>query len=166
MAEEEGRHGADALAEHRREVVVTPHVARVLLVEDDADDVFFLRRAFEKAGVGGLEQVVSDGQEAIAYLSAAGPYADRTSYPPPSHMILDLKLPKVSGLEVLEWLRTRGPRRDLPVAILSSSGEKVDRDRATALGVDGYFVKPSGQGELVTIVRSLAASWKLPARSG
>jgi CheY-like chemotaxis protein len=137
---------------------------RVLLVEDDADDVFFLKRAFEKAGVGGLDQVVSDGQEAIAYLSGTGMYADRRSFPPPSHVILDLKLPKVSGLEVLEWIRTRGPRRDLPVAILSSSGEKVDRDRAQALAIDGYFVKPSGQSELVTIVRSLATSWALPTR--
>ena len=137
---------------------------RVLLVEDDADDVFFLKRAFEKAGVGGLEQVVSDGQEAIAFLSGAGPYADRRAFPPPSHVILDLKLPKVSGLEVLEWVRTRGPRPDLPVAILSSSGEKVDRDRAHSLGIDGYFVKPSGQGELVSIVRTLANAWALPAR--
>lgn len=143
---------------------MSPPDVRVLLVEDDADDVFFLKRAFEKAGIGGLENVVTDGQEAIAYLSGTGAYADRRVFPPPSHMILDLKLPKVSGLEVLEWVRTHGPRQDLPVAILSSSGEKVDRDRAQALGIDGYFVKPSGQGELVSIVRNLATSWSLPAK--
>jgi CheY-like chemotaxis protein len=135
--------------------------SRILVVEDDPDDALFLERAFVKAGVAGFDRVLGDGQEAISYLEGRGPYADRSAFPLPSHVILDLKLPKVSGLEVLGWLRSSERLRDLRVVILSSSGERSDRERAEALGVDGYFVKPSRSADLLQVVREIARLWSL-----
>ena len=137
---------------------------RVLAVEDDPDDALFLTRAFSKAGVEGFDRVIGCGQEAINYLSGQGKYSDRSAFPLPTHIILDLKLPKVSGLEILTWLRRIPHLSKLRVAILSSSGERGDRERAEELGIDGYFVKPAKSGDLVDLVRKFAALWHLPMR--
>lgn len=134
---------------------------RILVVEDDPDDAFLLHRAFTKAGAHGFDRVLGDGQEAIAYLEGLGNYSDRNAFPLPSHVILDLKLPKVSGLEVLSWIRSRSDLRDLRIAILSSSGEATDRNRAQELGVDGYFVKPNRSSDLLSVVRELVRLWSL-----
>jgi CheY-like chemotaxis protein len=135
---------------------------RILVVEDDPDDALFLKRAFAKAGVSGFHGVLPDGQEAIAYLSGEGKYGDRKVFPLPSHLLLDLKLPKVSGFEVLRWLRSSGGLKELPVAILSSSGESADRENAQALGIDAYFIKPTRSEDLLRLVQEIARLWKLP----
>ena len=116
---------------------------QLLLVEDDRDDVIFLRRAFRQVGSPVPVQTAHDGDQAIAYLSRAGPYGDRARYPEPTHVLLDLKLPRRSGLEVLEWMRRQpGPLAAMPAAILSSSGQTPDRERARILGADHYWTKP------------------------
>ena len=135
---------------------------RILVVEDDPDDALFLKRAFAKAGVPGFNLVLPDGQEAIAYLSGHGKYGDREAFPLPSHLLLDLKLPKVSGFEVLRWLRSSVGLRALPVAILSSSGEAADRENAQVLGIDAYYMKPSRSEDLLHLVQEIARLWRLP----
>ncbi len=98
----------------------------ILLVEDNQSDVFLVGRAFHKAKVPHLLQVVEDGEQAVAYLSGAGPYADRSRFPLPLFVLLDLKLPRKSGFEVLEWLRRQPAIRRVPVVILTSSDHLED----------------------------------------
>lgn len=95
----------------------------ILLVEDNPDDVMFLGRAFEKAGCPVSLRVIADGQEAVDYLGGAGRYADRKEHPLPIRVLLDLKLPNHSGLEILEWLRGHPDLKDLRVIVLTSSSE-------------------------------------------
>ena len=135
---------------------------RILVVEDDRNDALLLERAFRKAGLPALDRVLRDGQEAIAYFEGFGVYADRNAYPLPTYMLLDLKVPKVSGLELLASIRERAEHRHLRVVILSSSGEPTDRARARELGVDAYFVKPTRSADLLGVVREIARTWGLP----
>ena len=137
---------------------------KVLLIEDNRDDALFLERAFQKAGLMPIDRIIDDGQDAIDYLSGGGRFMDRSAFPPPTHLLLDLKIPKVNGLEILDWLRKSDLLKGLPVAVLSSSGEKLDRERAMKLGVDGYFIKPSRAGELLEVVKQIAALWNLTPR--
>ena len=109
----------------------------ILLVEDDEDDIDFFKRALSRTSAKAELVVARDGDEAVAVLAGRRP-------PVPTHLILDLKLPKRSGVEVLEWLRKTPELEKLSVAILSSSIEPRDVARTRALGVDGYHVKPSG----------------------
>ena len=129
--------------------------AVVLLVEDDPDDVLFLKRAFQKAGVTLPVRVAQDGQEAIDYLSRAGRFKDPEHYPIPCLVVLDLKLPKRTGLEVLQWLRRREEFSDLPVVMVTSSGEIEDRERVMHHGVEAYHVKPVTFEELVRLAREI-----------
>ena len=134
----------------------------VLLVEDDEDDRLFFRRALRKAGLEWTLVTASNGREAVEYLSGAGRFADRAAHPAPTHVLLDLKLPELSGHEILQWIRSTPGLRNLPVIVLSSSREAQDIERATALGVDGYEIKPVEFAGLVEIVRSIAARWNPP----
>jgi len=148
---------------------MTTAAPRILLVEDDENDVLFLERAFDKAGAPRPFRVLGDGQEAIAYLSGTGGFEDRSEHPAPSHLILDLKIPRRNGFEVLEWLRKDPRWKDLRVVTLTSSGDQGDRDRARALGVDGYFVKPSRHPALVEVAKQIVSLWALgeaPPSSG
>ena len=127
---------------------------RVLLVEDNEDDVLFLRRACRKAGLNTPFENAYDGVEAIEFLRGR----DRR----PTHVLLDLKLPRKSGLEVLGWIREQKELQSLPVIVLTSSQETSDIERARELGVDEYFVKPVSLPELVDLVRRIGERWKLP----
>jgi DNA-binding response OmpR family regulator len=140
---------------------MTAAKARVLVIEDNEDDVFFLKRAFLKAGVNVIDRVIGDGQVALDFFAGRGVYADRAVYPLPTHVLLDLKVPKVNGLEILEWLRRDEPLSRLPVMVLSSSGERADRDKALQLGIDGYFMKPSRGEELLEVVQQIGSLWML-----
>src|ERR1051326_7316731 len=106
----------------------------VLVADDDANDVFFLRRAFQKAGVACPIVDVPDGEKAISYLSGSDTYADRKRYPLPALLFLDLKMPKVSGFEVLEWLQKHDGLTKMKVVVLSSSNLPSDMQKARALG--------------------------------
>jgi CheY-like chemotaxis protein len=128
---------------------------RLLLVEDDRDDVLFFHRALAKGGHRLPVSVASDGEEAIAYLSGLGPFADRGLHPVPTHVILDFKLPKKSGLEVLEWIRNRPEFARVPVAILSSSAQGNDVNRARDMGIDHYWVKPVSFKDLLPLVERI-----------
>lgn len=114
----------------------------ILLVEDDQDDVFALKWALKKAQLAPPIQHVGDGREAIRYLSGEGDYADRTRFPLPALVLLDLKLPYRTGIEVLTWIREQAELAELPVVILSGSDEARDHERTRALRVQDYLVKP------------------------
>jgi CheY-like chemotaxis protein len=131
----------------------------ILLVEDQENDAFFLKRAFGVAGIQNPIQVVQDGKEAMNYLSGIGVYADRARFPMPCLILLDLKLPRVMGLEVLRWLRAQSELKTLIVLILTSSRAATDIEMAYQLGVNGYLVKPSGSEELQEIARGIKAFW-------
>jgi CheY-like chemotaxis protein len=131
----------------------------VLLVEDDPNDVLLVRRAFRKAGIDAELHVLGDGATAIEYLGGIGPYADRTRYPMPALVLLDLKLPRRSGHEVLAWLRQQPAIRRVPVTVLTSSRESADLNRAYDLGVNSYLVKPVAFDALLELVRLVRLYW-------
>lgn len=139
--------------------------ARILLVEDSADDILFLERAFRKAGVPPFFRAIQDGAEAMEYLRGDGVYADRLSHPFPTHLLLDLKIPKASGMELLAWLRAGNSPAGLRIAILSSSAEPADREQALALGIDAYFSKPGRSAEFVNTILQIAELWQLSGGS-
>ena len=131
----------------------------VLLAEDEPNDALLIQRAFRKAGVANATQVVADGDGAIAYLAGTGPYADRDRYPLPALLLLDLKMPRMSGFDVLAWLRAQPGLRRLPVVVLTSSRESTDINRAHELGANSYLVKPVAFESLLEIVRTLSRYW-------
>jgi len=130
---------------------------RPLLVEDSGDQVLLMRRAFERASLPFPLPVMHDGEEAIRYLGGTGAYHDRNKFPLPTLVILDLHLPRKSGFDVIQWVRTRPELARLPVYMLTSSPD--DLDQAMALGVSDYFTKPMGFEPLVGVVRAIAARW-------
>jgi CheY-like chemotaxis protein len=115
--------------------------------------------AFEKARLANPLQVVRDGAEAIAYLKGEGRYADRERFPLPILLLLDLKMPKLNGFQVLEWLRTQPDLPALPVAIMTSSDHDPDATRAYELGADSYLTKPPNPEALLALVQRLHAYW-------
>lgn len=122
----------------------------MLLAEDNEDDLFLTQRVLKKAGVGPAFHV-GDGREAVAYLGGEGEFGDRTRHPLPDVVLLDLKMPGMTGHEVLEWIRAQPALRDLRVCVLTSSDEQRDRDRVAKAGVQGYFVKPLTAGDVAKI---------------
>lgn len=133
-----------------------PHI---LLVEDNLDDVILTRRAFRKASLLANLRVTENGELAIDYLSGAGPYANRDQHPWPGLVLLDLKLPRKSGLEVLRWIRAQPAMRDLPVVVLTSSRQPEDIERAYALGANSYLEKPVDFESLQKLVATLHLYW-------
>jgi CheY-like chemotaxis protein len=131
----------------------------VLLVEDNEDDVLFVRRAFRRAKLSNPLSVAEDGDTAVAYLSGEGEHADRNRHPLPTLILLDIKLPRRSGLEVLEWLRAQPGLRRIPVVVLTSSRESADVDRAFDLGANGYLVKPVDFDGLIEMVKTIGVYW-------
>lgn len=131
----------------------------VLYAEDEPDDVFFLQLAWKEAGVPNPLVAVQDGQEAIRYLAGEAHYADRQKYPAPALLLLDLKLPIHSGFDVLRWLRQQPGLAALRVVILSGSDLQADHERARALGVIDYVIKPSSPALLTDIVRQRFSTW-------
>jgi len=136
-----------------------PNNKFILLAEDDANDVFFLERAFEKAGLDKVLRIVRDGDQAIQYLSGKGIYADRQEYPSPFLMLLDLKMPGTDGFQVLQWLRNNPEFRRLLVVVLTSSNLQSDVDRAYELGANSYLVKPVGFEEMANLIQRFEVYW-------
>jgi len=133
--------------------------AYVLLVEDDADDVFLVERAFKKAGLEDTLKVVRDGDQAIAYLAGTGAYADRSLYPQPFLVLLDLKMPGKDGFDVLRWIETESSGSRVLVAVLTSSNLQSDVDKAYELGANSYLVKPIEAEEVTNLVQRFQAYW-------
>jgi len=127
----------------------------ILLIEDDAEAAELLRIALKKAGLRRPLRVLSDGDEAVAYLSGAPPYENRDENPAPCLLLLDVKLPRKSGLEVLTWLRSRIATRPLPVVMITSSSASKDIEEALRLGIRAYCVKPSDFEDLKKLARMI-----------
>jgi len=136
----------------------------VLLVEDDPDDVFFVKEAFKAAAPGMTIRVARDGEEAMSYLLGEDARADRLAL-----VLLDLKLPRKSGLEVLEWCRSGGRAETVPIIVLTSSQSDADIRRAYELGANSYLVKPIDAEAQRAMITALLAYWlgfnKVPANS-
>jgi len=131
----------------------------VLVADDDNNDVFFLRRAFQKAGLSCPIVDVPDGEKAISYLSGSDGFSDRNRFPVPSLLFLDLKMPKVSGFEVLEWLQKHNDLARMKVVVLSSSNLQSDMQKARSLGAHDYRVKPADIDDMINMVKDIAGRW-------
>lgn len=132
----------------------------ILVAEDDENDAFILQRAFNKAGISDPVQIVRDGQQAMDYLSGANQYADRSTYPMPGLAIFDIKMPRKDGFEALQWTRRQHNLDQLPVMMLSSSGELCDIEKAYKLGANAYMVKRPQINELCAALKGACHFWK------
>lgn len=137
--------------------------ALILSAEDEETDAYILRLAFETAEVSNPMVIVRDGQEIVDYLEGAGSYRDRVAHPIPRLITLDLKMPRMTGFDVLTWLRSHPEHKDIPVVVISSSSEDKDIARARSLGARDYFVKPHQLSDFVAIVREMQKRWLEPA---
>jgi Response regulators consisting of a CheY-like receiver domain and a winged-helix DNA-binding domain len=131
----------------------------ILLVEDDPNDVLLVRRAFQQTRSGIPLFVMRNGLEAINYLSGEGTYADRQAYPLPDIVLLDLSMPLMDGIEVLQWIRSQPGLKRLPVIVLTTSMNESDSKKAYEAGANSYVVKPGSFNELVEAIRSLGDFW-------
>src|SRR6185312_11469299 len=126
----------------------------ILYAEDEENDILLLKRAFKMAGSPHALVAVPDGKQAIDYLAGEGPFADRERCPLPALVLLDIKMPKISGLEVLEWIRLQPRFASLPVLMLTSSWRTEDMEKARLLGANDYLLKPSESSALVEMVKA------------
>lgn len=136
-----------------------PACRTVLLAEDDENDAFLLRLAFEKAQLGHALIHMLDGQDVLDYLSKCGAETPgAAACPRPDLLILDIKMPRLTGFDVLSWLRAR-PQFQFPVVVLSSSEREDDKVKARELGAVAYHVKPGEHNELVQLARQMDQQW-------
>lgn len=131
----------------------------VLLVEDEENDILFVQRAFKHAGILNPLEITRNGDEAVAYLQGVGKFADRTQFPLPVFVLLDLKMPRKSGLEVLAWAKEQTGLKRIPIVVLTSSKNDADVNRAYELGANSYLVKPVSFEGLIELVKSLQLYW-------
>ena len=132
---------------------------KILLVEDNDDDVFLITRAFKNVGLVTPMVRATDGQNAIDYLSGKGEYADRVKFPMPSLVLLDIKMPFLSGLEVLRWIRSQAPLAALPVIMFTTSSQECDVRSAYSLGANAFLVKPARLEECTNIASVIKQFW-------
>jgi len=137
----------------------------ILIAEDDENDVFLIKRAFHQAQFDNPLQVVHTGDDALAYLKGEPPFIDRDKYPIPAMVLLDLKMPRKNGFEVLEWIRQHTEFNSLPVVVLTSSQESADVNRAYALGANSYLVKPANFLSLVDMIHRLKEYCKFTSQN-
>jgi CheY-like chemotaxis protein len=133
----------------------------ILLADDSEDDLFLIQRAIQQSRLLNPIQVVRDGEEAVEYLSGVGRFADRSKFPLPFLLLLDLHMPKQNGFDVLRWIRSRPDLKDLKVAVLTASGDESHYSRAMQLGADSYFTKPGSLDEFVQLMLRLRGHWLL-----
>ena len=137
-----------------------PNRLKLLVAEDSQMDAFILQRTFEQTGVAINAHFVRDGQEATDYLEGVGEFGDRAKYPLPALILLDLKMPRLNGFDVLKWLKLQPEHRTTPVIIFSGSDDHGDILRAYSLGASSYMVKPTHTAEMPDLVRVLDAYWR------
>jgi len=140
-------------------VIEMSETAVILVVEDREDDILLICKAFEKTSLPNPVKIVPDGEEAIAYLSGEGKYSNRDEYPLPALVLLDLKLPRMDGFEVLTWIRKQEGIRGLPVVVLTSSSQLRDVNRAYELGANSFFVKEFDFQSSVELTKLLQRYW-------
>jgi len=131
----------------------------ILLAEDRDDDVLLIRRAFASAYIPNPLYVVKDGEEAIAYLAGERRYANREEYPLPSLLLLDLKMPRMDGFEVLTWIRQQPSLKALRVVVLTSSSDLRDVTKAYQLGANSFLVKPVDFQNLIALIKTVEGYW-------
>src|SRR5262245_17077540 len=131
----------------------------ILVAEDDANDRLLLRHALTRDALPIRVEMVGDGEEAIDYLQGEGDFADRARYPLPDLLLLDLKMPRLNGLEVLRWLRSNDICPSLPVIMFSGSGLEKDVQEAYRLGANTYFQKLGDPRALVALLRLVVQYW-------
>lgn len=133
----------------------------VLLVEDDENDALLLQRALKKNGITNPVRWLRDGLQAVQYLEGEGDYFDRKQYLFPKVIILDLKMPRMSGMELLGYLQSHPKVKVIPTIVLSSSRLVQDIEAAYSLGAQTYFVKPTDFEVLVKLLRSCMDYWEM-----
>ena len=131
----------------------------ILLVEDNADDALLLKDAFHEVNIINSILVLENGKKAIAYLKGKGIYVNRKQYPLPILILLDLKLPILSGFEVLQWLKQQPILKRIPVLIMTSSNIPEDINKAYDWGANSYLVKPVDSEDLIRISQQIATYW-------
>jgi CheY-like chemotaxis protein len=131
----------------------------ILLVEDDPSDTMLLKRTFERFDLGKPPQIVSSGELAVAYLDGRDRFANREEYPIPTLMFLDLKLPGLSGFEVLTWVRQQPRLGKIQIVVLTGSRKSLDVYRAYELGASSYLVKPVNPEDIARLAESLKLPW-------
>jgi CheY-like chemotaxis protein len=134
-------------------------LSTILLVEDNEDDADLILYAFQKAGIENPVTRVVHGDAAVDYVEGTGMFSDRARHPRPALILLDLKLPRRSGLEVLKAIRDNEVARHTPVVILTSSDHDTDIKRAYDLSANAYLVKPVSRDALLAMVQTLEAFW-------
>jgi CheY-like chemotaxis protein len=136
---------------------------RVLVAEDQESEVVLYQHAFRRCGVENI-YFVNDGLEAIEYLQGAGEYADRDKFPSPTCMLLDLKMPRRTGFEVLQWMLDHPSCRVIPTVVMSNSGLTNDINRAYMLGANAFFTKPTALREMVDVLALIHHFWTVAQR--
>jgi CheY-like chemotaxis protein len=138
---------------------MSPILRPILAADDEEADRFVLNLALEKARLPHPVVIVRDGQEVVDYLSGHAPFMDREIHPLPSLLLLDLKMPRLDGFEILAWLATRLDFKELPVVVLSSSSADSDIQMARQLGAREYFIKPHALSDWVSILQGLQSRY-------
>jgi len=131
----------------------------ILLVEDDDNDVFLVRKAAQAENAGHLVYAVRDGEQAIAYLKGNYEFSDREKFPVPNVILTDLKMPKLGGLELLHWLRTNTDYGVIPTIVYSSSHFEKDVREAYRLGANSYMCKPATLSGLIEMLHVIYEYW-------
>jgi CheY-like chemotaxis protein len=131
----------------------------LLVVDDDENDLLFMRRAISRAEISNPVQVVRDGQQAIDYLAGTGSFADRIQFPLPGLIITDYQLPLKSGFDLLKWLRSRPGLKRIPVILLSSTANPAEMSAVFDAGGNAFVVKPTGMLELVDLFKAIKEFW-------
>ena len=136
----------------------------ILLVEDDENDAMLLRMAFERNDIANPVQWARDGLEAVAYLNGEGMYADREKYPFPEVLLVDLKMPRMTGLELLAWINEHPEFRIIPTIVMTSSRQELDIEKAYHLGANTYLTKPIAFDDLAKMVKLTHEYWAMSAK--
>ncbi|HEY0565651.1 MAG TPA: response regulator [Terriglobales bacterium] len=137
-----------------------PDAPVLLLVEDDPSDARLIQRALTKVQVGARVVHVSDGDEAVSYLAGENGFTDKQEFPDPFLVLLDVKLPRRSGLEVLRWIRAQESNlASTPVVMFTSSNQTADINTAYMLGANSYLVKPDTSDQLVSMMHVVKTYW-------
>jgi len=132
----------------------------VLVAEDEESDFLLLERALKRSDERLKIYRVRDGVEGMEYIKGEGEFADRVRFPLPQMLIVDLKMPRMTGMEFLAWLRSEPSRRVIPTLMMSSSEQAADVRQAYELGANTYFLKPSDFRSLVELCKQIAAYWR------
>ena len=131
----------------------------ILVAEDDSNDAFIFQHAYSQASLNHILRFVDDGELAINYLQRKPPYTDRRNFPPPDLLVLDLKMPRMDGFDVLNWLRFRPEWGGLPVVVFSGSNLDEDRDRALHLGARAFYLKPIFAAQMQSTIVEMCNNW-------